>query len=98
MSGTIDPPKAILQYITKYTYSLTNLIPHTSVSYAINCYNENAYVLTITGILEGEQYKEWTTDEWLDRFIKQKVEELPYIPVTPAPPTPPAPEPTFTEV
>lgn len=97
MSGTIEPPKAILQYITKYTYSLTNLIPHTSVSYAINCYyNENAYVLTITGILEGEQYKEWTTDDWLDRFMKSKVEALPDV-IKPAPPEP-EPVPSFTEV
>ena len=52
---------------------------HTSIQYAINCFNDNIYILTITGILEGEQYKEWTTDDWLDRFIKQKVEELPNV-------------------
>jgi hypothetical protein len=28
----------------------------------------------ISGLLEGEQYKEWTTDEWMDAFIKNKVE------------------------
>jgi hypothetical protein len=81
MSGTIDPPKVILQTINNYTYSLNTFVPHTSVNYAIDCFSDNIYVKTIIGILEGEQYKEWTTDEWMDRFIKQQVEELPSVEV-----------------
>jgi hypothetical protein len=44
--------------------------------YYIYCRNDNILVKTIQGILEGEQYKEWTTDDWLDAFIKSKVEAL----------------------
>ena len=78
MSGIIDPPKIIVATLTinHYRYALSNLIPHTSVVYGIDCFNDTTLVKSITGLLEGEQYKEWTTDDWLDRFIKQKVEEL----------------------
>ena len=78
MSGTIDPPKIIVATLTinNYRYALSNLIPHTSVVYGIDCFNDTTLVKSITGLLEGEQYKEWITDDWLDRFIKQKVEEL----------------------
>ena len=91
MSGIIDPPKIIVATLTinHYRYALSNLIPHTSVVYGIDCFNDTTLVKSITGLLEGEQYKEWTTDDWLDRFIKQKVEELPDIetesPVDPVP-------------
>ena len=83
MSGTIDPPKIIVATLTinNYRYALSNFIPHTSVVYGIDCFNDTTLVKSITGILEGEQYKEWTTDDWLDRFIKQKVEELPDVQV-----------------
>lgn len=95
MSGTIDPPKVIVQTISinNYRYALYNLVPHTSVQYGIDCFQDTTLVKSIVGLLEGEQYKEWTTDEWLDRFIKQKVEELPDV----EPPAP-VPEPSFTEV
>jgi len=85
MSGTIDPPKIIVATLTinNYRYALSNLIPHTSVQYGIDCFNDTTLVKSITGLLEGEQYKEWMTDDWLDRFIKQKVEELPDVPVEP---------------
>ena len=83
MSGTIDPPKIIVATLTinNYRYALSNFIPHTSVVYGIDCFNDTTLVKSITGLLEGEQYKEWTTDDWLDRFIKQKVEELPDVQV-----------------
>ena len=104
MSGTIEPPKIILKTIeiNRYTYDIINLIPHTSAQYRIFCYTDEVEVKYVTGLLEGEQYKEWTTDDWLDRFIRQKVEELPDVEVKHAPPEP-APElapelaePTFT--
>lgn len=86
MSGTIDPPKIIVATLTinNYRYALSNLIPHTSVQYGIDCFNDTTLVKSITGLLEGEQYKEWTTDDWLDRFIKQKV-ELSDVQVEPVP-------------
>jgi hypothetical protein len=61
--------------INKYSYQLINLIPHTSVMYNIWCFNDNTQVKYISGLLEGELYKEWTTDEWMDAFIKKQVEE-----------------------
>ena len=78
MSGTIQPPKIIVKTleINRYTYDLVNLIPHTSAQYRIFCYSGDVEVKYVTGLLEGEQYKEWTNDDWLDAFIKTKVEEL----------------------
>jgi len=78
MSGIVEPPKTIVEPITfnNYKYVLYNLVPHTSVQYGIDCFNDNVLVKSITGILDGEQYKEWTTDDWMDAFIKSKVEEL----------------------
>jgi hypothetical protein len=75
MSGMIDPPKIVVQTIkiTNYLYFLSDLIPHTSVSYVIHCMNEGVSVKILTGILDGELYKEWTTDDWMDAFIKEKV-------------------------
>ena len=74
----LDPPVVIVETLTinRYTYDLINLIPHTSAQYRIFCYCGDVEVKYITGLLEGEQYKEWTTDDWLDAFIKTKVEEL----------------------
>jgi hypothetical protein len=101
MSGTIEPPKIILKTIeiNRYTYDIINLIPHTSAQYRIFCYTDEVEVKYVTGLLEGEQYKEWTTDDWLDRFIRQKVEELPDVEVKPEPPAPepPAQEPAAPE-
>jgi hypothetical protein len=62
--------------INKYSYQLTNIIPHTSVNYNICCYNDDTCVKYISKVLDGEQYKEWITDEWMDDFIKKQVEEL----------------------
>jgi hypothetical protein len=78
MSGIIEPPKSLIETleINNYKYVLYNLIPHTSVQYGISCFNDTMLVKTIEGIIEGEQYKEWMTDEWLDAFIKSKVEAL----------------------
>lgn len=78
MSGLIEPPKVIVKTlsINSYKYTLSNLIPHTSVVYTIGCYNDTTLVKSIQGILDGEQYKEWKDDDWIDAFIKQKVEEL----------------------
>lgn len=81
MSGFIplDTPIIVVEtttiQINKYSYQLTNLIPHTSVMYNIWCFHDNTQVKYISGLLDGEQYKEWTTDEWMDAFIKNKVEE-----------------------
>ena len=74
----LDPPVVVVEtlMINKYSYAVSNLIPHKSVQYDIYCYNNTVFVKHITGLLEGEQYKEWTTDDWLDTFIKIKVEEL----------------------
>ena len=74
----LDPPVVIVETLTinKYSYDVSNLIPHTSVNYNIYCFNGTACVKHVSGIIEGEQYKEWTTDDWLDAFIKTKVEEL----------------------
>jgi hypothetical protein len=78
MSGIVEPPKTIVQTleINNYKYAVYNLIPHTSVQYGIDCFQDTVLVKSIVGLLDGEQYKEWTTDEWLDAFIKSKVEEL----------------------
>ena len=78
MSGIVEPPKIVIETleINRYTYDLINLIPHTSAQYRIFCYCGDVEVKYITGLLEGEQYKEWTTDDWLDAFIKTKVEEI----------------------
>lgn len=78
MSGLIDPPKTITETltITRYIYNLSELIPHTSVKYHIYCYNGDDFVKSFTGLLEGEQYKEWVDDDYLDAFIKSKVENL----------------------
>ena len=83
MSGIVEPPKIIVETlsINNYKYALGNLIPHTSVAYGIECFHDTTLVKSIQGILDGEQYKEWTTDDWLDRFIKSKVEELPDVEV-----------------
>ena len=78
MSGIVEPPKIVIETleINRYTYDLINLITHTSAQYRIFCYCGDVEVKYITGLLEGEQYKEWTTDDWLDAFIKTKVEEI----------------------
>ena len=82
-SFVVEPPKIIVETLTinNYTYALGNLIPHTSVVYGIECFHDTTLVKSIQGILEEEQYKEWTTDDWLGRFIKSKVEELPDVEV-----------------
>ena len=75
----LDTPIIVVETTTitinKYSYQLINLIPHTSFMYNIWCFHDNTQVKYISGLLDGEQYKEWTTDEWLDAFIKNKVEE-----------------------
>jgi hypothetical protein len=78
MSGIVSPPKTVVEsiLITRYAYSLADVIPHTSVRYNIFCYNEETFVKAIEGIIEGIQYKEWTNDDWLDAFIKSKVDAL----------------------
>lgn len=78
MSGIVNPPKTIVEtiLITRYVYSLADVIPHTSVRYNIFCYNGDDFVKAVSGIIQGDQYKEWTTDDWMDAFIKSKVEEL----------------------
>ena len=78
MSGILDPPKNIINTLTinNYKYTLSNVIPHTSVQYDIYCYNDTVFVKFLSGIIEGDQYKEWTTDEWMDIFIKSKIDAL----------------------
>jgi hypothetical protein len=98
MSGTIQPPKIILKTIeiNRYTYDVINLIPHTSVQYRIFCYCGDTEIKYLTGLLEGEKYIEWTNDDWLDRFIREKVESLPDVEVQPQPIIP-TPEPIIPE-
>jgi hypothetical protein len=81
MSGIIEPPILMTTEITRYIYTMNDLIPHTSVLYNIYCFSGDNLVKNLQGIIEGEQYKEWTNDDWLDRFIKSKVEELPDVEV-----------------
>jgi len=78
MSGIVEPPKTVQEIltITRYIYTLSDLIPHTSVQYNIYCYNNNTLVKCVTGLLDGIQYKEWVDDDYLDAFIKSKVEQL----------------------
>ena len=78
MSGIVDPPVVVVNTstINNYRYTLSNIIPHTSVQYNIYCYNDLLLVKPLSGIIEGDQYKEWTTDDWMDIFIKSKIEEL----------------------
>jgi hypothetical protein len=59
--------------INKYSYALSNLIPHTSVQYNIYYYDDNVFIKSITGLLEGQDYLDWTNDDFLDNFIKAKV-------------------------
>ena len=78
MSEQIDPPKVIIETlnINNYRYSLGNLIPHKSVTYNIECFQDSILVKSFMGVLEGDEYQEWTTDDWLDDFIKQKIKKL----------------------
>ena len=73
---SLIPPIIESISINRYVYFLSNLIPHLSVNYSIYCYNNDLLVKTILGVVDGEQYKEWTTDDWMDAFIKSKVEAL----------------------
>jgi hypothetical protein len=61
---------------TKYRYVVTDLIPHTSVRYNIYLYEGEVLVKHVSGLLEGEQYLEWKTDDYLDRFIQSIVDKL----------------------
>lgn len=62
--------------LTKYRYAVCELIPHTSVRYHLYLYQDDGIVKHITGMLEGEQYLEWKTDDYLDRFIQSVVDKL----------------------
>jgi hypothetical protein len=59
--------------INKYSYALSSLIPHKSVQYNIYCYDDDVFVKSISGLLEGQDYLDWTNDDFLDAFIKAKV-------------------------
>ena len=59
--------------INKYKYSLLNLIPHHSVQYEIYGFNDDILIKHIRGILEGQEYLDWTNDDYLDNFIKAKL-------------------------
>jgi hypothetical protein len=59
--------------INKYKYCVSNLIPHTSIQYDISCFNDSIFVKQISGLLEGQEYLDWKTDDYLDNFIKAKV-------------------------
>ena len=62
--------------LTKYRYIVCELIPHTSVRYHIYLYEEEALVKHVSGLLEGEQYLEWKTDDYLDNFIQSVVDRM----------------------
>jgi hypothetical protein len=74
----INPPIVNTTIVTmnKYTYEVYNLIPHTSVQYRILLYNDENLINTIYGLLDGDEYKAWTTDDYIDDFIKTKVDSL----------------------
>ena len=72
----IEPPIVETILMNRYSYTLDELKLHTSVKYNISLYKDEYFVKYISGIIEGEQYKEWTTDDWMDAFIKSKVENL----------------------
>jgi len=76
----VDPPIEFIEtkriIINNYTYYLSNISSHKSVEYDIICYNNKEIVKTLAGLVDGEQYKEWVSDDWMDAFIKKKVEEL----------------------
>jgi len=74
----VDPPKSIVSTITfsNYSYNLCNLIAHTSVDYTICLFDDLMCVKTILGTVNGDQYTEWTTDDWMDAFIASIVDEL----------------------
>lgn len=78
MSGILDPPKIIVETfkITRYMYFLSDLISHKSVSYVIHCFDGDVSVKVITGVIEGEEYNQWTSDDWMDAYIKSKIDEL----------------------
>ena len=78
MSGIVDPPKIIFETfkITRYMYFLSDIITHTSVSYVIHCFDGDVSVKVIRGIIEGEEYNQWTSDDWMDAYIKSKIESL----------------------
>jgi hypothetical protein len=59
--------------INKYKYVISDLIPHTSVHYDIYCFNDIVFIKQISGKLEGQEYLDWTNDDYLDNFIKAKV-------------------------
>jgi hypothetical protein len=42
MSGTLESPLVLVNTLTinNYKYALSNLIPHTSVAYGIDCFND----------------------------------------------------------
>jgi hypothetical protein len=73
MSGILEPPITQTLSINSYVYKLSDLIPHTSVQYHIYCYNDDTLVKSIVGLLDGDQYKEWVDDDYLDNFIRSKV-------------------------
>lgn len=59
--------------INNYKYNLSELKPHISVRYDIYCFDGDIFVKSITGLLEGQEYLDWTNDDFLDAFIKAKV-------------------------
>lgn len=62
--------------LTKYRYIVCELIPYTSVRYHLYLYQDDGIVKHVTGLLEGEQYLEWKTDDYLDNFIQSVVDKL----------------------
>ena len=59
--------------INRYNYRISNLIPHTSIQYDIYCYDGVLFIKQISGLLQGQDYLDWTNDDFLDNFIKAKV-------------------------
>ena len=74
---TLDPEITFVETkkINKYSYGLTNFKPHTSVEYYIFFYYDTTLIKQISGILEGQEYLDWTNDDYLDTFIKRKISE-----------------------
>ncbi len=62
--------------IDNYHYVVSSLIPHISVCYTIHLYTGETLVKCVSGILEGEQYLEWKTDDYLDNHSRSVVDKL----------------------
>jgi len=62
--------------INNYKYELSNFVPHDSVQYHIYCYNDDVFIKHVTGMISGQEYLDWIDDDYLDNYIKVKVQAI----------------------